>query len=289
MVGETTRVQRQMLARDDEDLAIEQLPGAGRADDPEVAGARVLATEPPQERAAALAEPMPPATATPAQLPELRERIEQLQARLQTLPTRQLERIEHFDERALTLSTQSEQLAERLAELPEPRRRLRREHDPHAIERTQLTSALEAYDCELHAVLTQRTHLERELGDPAEMRAERDGLKRAIRQSTQEHSALRNELAEHELHAPGAWVRDTFGARPDGPWAREEWETSVRQVARYRVQHDIADSSDALGPRPEQHEQQHQWERAREAIEHARRRLGRDLGTERDVDLRIGF
>ena len=51
------RVQRHMLERDDEDLAIEQLPGAGRADDPELAGSRELASEPPQERGAALAEP----------------------------------------------------------------------------------------------------------------------------------------------------------------------------------------------------------------------------------------
>ena len=40
------RVQRHMLERDDEDLAIEQLPGAGRADDPELAGSRELAGEP---------------------------------------------------------------------------------------------------------------------------------------------------------------------------------------------------------------------------------------------------
>ena len=128
-----------------------------------------------------------------------------------------------------------------------------------------------------------------ELGDPAEMRAERDGLERAITQSTQEHTEVRNELAERELHAPGAWVRDTFGERPDGSWAREEWEDDVRQVARYRAQYEITDPSDALGPRPEQAEQQHDWERASETIEQGERRLGRDVEAERDVDLGIGF
>ena len=137
------RVQRRMLERDDEDLAIEQLPGAGRADDPEVAGSRELAAEPAQERAAALAEPAPPAALTPARLRELRERIEQLQAQLQALPTRQLQRIENLDARALTLSSQREQLAEQLAELPEPRRRFGREQDLHAGERAYLTSACE--------------------------------------------------------------------------------------------------------------------------------------------------
>ena len=95
------RVQRHMLERDDEDLAIEQLPGAGRADDPEVARSRALAAELPQERAAARAEPAPPAAVTPARLRELRERVEQLQAQLQALPTRELQRIEDLDARAL--------------------------------------------------------------------------------------------------------------------------------------------------------------------------------------------
>ena len=81
------RVERRMLERDDEDLAIEQLPGAGRADDPELAGSRRARGEPPQERAAARAEPAPPAAASPTRLRELRERIEQLQAQLQALPT----------------------------------------------------------------------------------------------------------------------------------------------------------------------------------------------------------
>ena len=89
-----------MLERDDEDLAIEQLPGAGRADDPALAGSRELAAELPQERAAARAEPAPPAAATPAQLRELRERVEQLQAQLRALPLGELQRIEDLDGRA---------------------------------------------------------------------------------------------------------------------------------------------------------------------------------------------
>jgi len=283
------RVQRRMIERDDEDLAIEQLPQPSRADDAELAGSRALATEPPQELAAALAEPTPPATATPARLRQLRERIEQLRTQLQALPTRELQRIEEADERALTLSTQREQLAEQLALLPEPGRRFGREHDPHAIERTQLTSALEAHDRELHAALTERTHLERELGDPDEIRTERDGLEGAIGQSTQEHTALGDELAERELHTPGAWVRDTFGERPDGSRARDAWENGVRQVARYRMRYEVSDSGDALGPRPKPREQQRDWERAHKVITRDQRRLGRDVASELNVDLGIGF
>ncbi len=143
------RVARRMLERDDEDLAIEQLPGAGRADDPDLTSTRTHATDPPQEHAATRAEPSPPAEATPSRLRELRERIERLQAQLAALPTRQLQRIEDLDAHALTLTTQHEQLTQRLAGLPDPQRRLGREQDPHAIERAHLASALQANEREL--------------------------------------------------------------------------------------------------------------------------------------------
>ncbi len=227
------RVQRHMVERDDEDLAIEQLPGAGRAHDLEMAASRELAAEPAQERAATLAEPTPPATLTPARLLELRERIAQLQGQLKVLPTRELQRIENLDARALTLSSQRVQLAEQLTALPEPRRRFGREQDLHAAERSYLSSVLRASERDLDAVLTQRTRLERELGNPVEIRAERDELKHAITQLTQEHTEARNELAERELHAPGAWARDTFGERPDRSRPREIWENGVRHAARY--------------------------------------------------------
>ncbi len=284
------RVARRMLERDDEDLAIEQLPGAGRADDPDVAGTRAHAGDPPQEHVAARAEPTPPAAATPARLRELRERVEHLQAQIAALPTRQLQRIEDLDARALTLTTQREQLTRRLAGLPDPQRRLGREHDSHAVERAHLTGALQANERELDATLAQREVLERELGDPVEARAEREGLEHAITQATQEHTALRNELAERELQTPGAWVKATFGERPDRPAPREAWKSGVRHAVRYRVQYDVTDPTDALGSRPEQRGgQQRDWERAREAIDRAERRLGLDVGVKRDTGLGIGM
>jgi hypothetical protein len=192
------RVQRRMVERDDEDLAIEQLAAPGRADDPELTGSRVGASEPSQERAARLAEPTGRTAATPARLRELRERIEQLQAQLKAVPTRAIARVEHLDGRALTLSTQREALTKRLAQLPEPRRRYGREHDTHAIERAQLTSALEAHDRELQTVVLLRSDLERDLCDPAETRAERDGLERAISETALELRAGHDERVERE-------------------------------------------------------------------------------------------
>jgi conjugative relaxase-like TrwC/TraI family protein len=283
------RVQRRMLQRDDEDLAIEQLPAPGRADDQAVESSWGLGGECPQERAAARAESLASRTSS-RRLRDLRVHIEQLRAQLEALPTHQLRRIDHFEERALTLSTQRQQLAEELTILPEPRRRFGREHDPHATERAFLTSALEGHDRELHAVIGRRADLERELGDPSEKRDERDGIERAITQSTREHNRVLDELAERELRAPERWVRETFGERPDGTWAREQWEENVRQVARYRVEYAIADPSDALGSRPEGDEpQRYDWERAHEAMEHTELRLGREVAAELDIDLGLDY
>jgi conjugative relaxase-like TrwC/TraI family protein len=282
------RAARRMLERDDEDLAVEQLPAAGRADDHGTA-TRLPAGEPPQEHAAARAEPTMPPPAGAARLRELHERVEQLQAQLAALPTQALRRIEDLDARAATITTQREQLAARLAAVPAPRRRLGREHDPHTVERANLTSALHAGERELHATLTQRQRLARELGDPAEARAEREGIQRALAHITGERTQLRDELAKRELHNPGAWVRATLGERPEQPRAREVWENAVRHAARYRAEHTITDPADPLGPRPQQREQLCDWERARTAIERAGRKLGRDAGAERDTGLGIGL
>jgi len=278
------RVARRMLERDDEDLAIEQLPGAGRADDAEVAGAS-SARAPRQEQAAARAEAIP-ASASPERMRELGDRIQQLRTQVGALPTRQLQRIEDLDARAITLTTQREQITQRIDDLPQPRRRLARERDPNVVERTHLTNASQAADRELDALLAQRNRVARELGDPSEVRAERDGLQRALTQLTREHTEIRDELAEREVQAPGAWAGRALGERPAEPRLRKEWEQGVRQGARYRLQYDVTDLDNPLGVQPKQPEQQRDWQRAYEALDRSARRLGREpQGAEVDVEI----
>ncbi len=207
------RVGRRMVERDDEDLAIEQLPGAapepaaGRADDPQLASGRTVAAEPPQEQAAARAEPATPATPSTERWRELEERMEQFREQLAALPTRQLQRIEDLDARSLTLSNQRAQLAERLADLPEPQRRRGREQDPNAVERAFLEGAAQASERERDAALEQRTRLEHEIGDPAEARAERDGIEHVLSRTVREHKTLSKELTEHERSTPDEHAR----------------------------------------------------------------------------------
>ncbi len=281
------RVARRMLERDDEALAIEQLPGAGQADDPEVADARGRATALRQEQPTARAEATP-TIASKQRLRELKDRIQQLRAEIDALPTRRLERVEALDARAITLTTQREHVARCIDDLPQPRRRLGREQDQHAVERAHLTGALQATDRELTAMLSQRAHLAQELGDPSEVRGERDGLQRAFTQLTRQHTEIRDELAEFEVHSPGAWARHALGECPDEPRLCNEWERGVRQLARYRLQYDITDPDNPLGAEPEPREQQHDWQRARGALDRSARRLGRDGNVDHDLGVEIG-
>jgi hypothetical protein len=199
------RVSRRMLERDDEDLAIEQLPGAGRADDADVDRATSSPGESRQEQAAARAQ-LIPAIASAERLREVRDRIQQLR-------------------------------------------------------------------------------LARELGYPSEVRAEREGLQRALTQLTREHTEIRDELAEREVHAPGAWAARTFGERPDEPRRLKDWEYGVRQVARYRLQYSITDPEELLGQQPETPEQRRHWRQTRNALNHSAERLSRE--TCNDLNLSI--
>ncbi len=211
------RTEQRMTERDDEDLAIEQLPaktpGAGRPDDPRLTGPSTPTNEPPQEHAAARAEPNqpepPPST---ARLAELRERVAQLKAQQAALPARELRRIDDLEARATTLEAKREQLTERLAALAEPTRRWGREQDPEAVERAHLQTALEATERELTTTLTDRTRHEHDLGaNPAEARAERNALKQALANLTREQRTLEAQTpTDRDCNRPRAPERDTL-------------------------------------------------------------------------------
>jgi hypothetical protein len=94
------RAERRMAQRDDEELAIKQLPGPGRPHDRALSSARALGQEIGQERAAIRAEPPWPVTAGIARLRDLREQAVDLNTQLQALPQRELQRIDDLDARA---------------------------------------------------------------------------------------------------------------------------------------------------------------------------------------------
>jgi hypothetical protein len=123
------RVARGMLVRDDEDLAVDQIPAAGREDDPALASHRAARNTPAQEVAADRAQAKEP-VASVNRLIELREEISRHRVVLGALPTRPLARFDALDTMERELSVEHEQHAERLAGLDSPARRLGRVRTP---------------------------------------------------------------------------------------------------------------------------------------------------------------
>ena len=282
------RAGRRMLERDDQDLAIEQLPPAGRADDRQLALALDLAGEPAHEHAALRAEPDTPPVGT-SRLHDLGERVEQLSAQRAALPTSQLGQLDMARARVLELTERRDELSASLERLPAPKRSvLGRERDEHLIDRTRLSTALNGTDDAIVRVREAEVRLRDLLGDPEQIRSELDGLDREIRELTSERNGLLNDLTERELRTPGEWAKTLLGDRPAGPRA-EDWNTAVRRVARYRIEYGITDQTDALGPEPRDHHQAGQWQRAHETVERAERRLGRERTHEHDHSLDIGL
>jgi hypothetical protein len=118
-----TRVARQMLERDDEDLAIEQWELGRRRDQSEAGAQRVEAPLAPRGR----------------------KRLEDLDARLSRL---------HIDR---------ERVASSLEELATQRRRFGRSHDPSTIERAHLARALTAIERELEIAVKAQADATREV------------------------------------------------------------------------------------------------------------------------------
>jgi conjugative relaxase-like TrwC/TraI family protein len=266
---------RRMLERDDQDLAVEQLPPAGRADDRQLTLALDHVGEPLQEHAALRAQPETP-LAGASRLRELRERLEQLTVQRATLPSSQLNQLDTAHARALELAQSRGELSASLEVLPAPRRSvLGRERDEHIIDRVRLSSALNATDDAIARARETEARLREQLGNPEQVRSELDGLDREIHQLTKQRDGLLNDLTDRELQAPGEWAKTLLGERPAGSRS-EDWDSAVRRVARYRIEYEITDQADALGPEPHGHHQAGQWHRAHEAVERAERRLGRE-------------
>ena len=280
------RAGRRMLDRDDQDLAIEQLTPAGRADDRQLTLALDGAGEPIQEHATLRAEPEVPPVGV-ARLRELSESVEQLTVQQAALPSSQLGELDTAHARVLELTERRSGLAASLERLPGPKRNVvGRERDEHIIDRTRLSSAMDGIDDSLARARETEARLREQLGNPEQIRNELDGLDREIRHLSKQRDGLLNDLADCELQPPAEWAKALLGERPASSPA-EDWDRAVRRVARYRIEHQITDSADALGPRPRDRHQAGEWDRAQETVQRAGRRLGRERTDDHDHE--IGF
>ncbi len=268
------RAGRRMLERDDEDLAIDQLPAPGTADDPQVT--QTHSTGPLQEQAAGRAEP-PFAQAQRPPLTEMREQLEQLRAQLDALPTTELTRLDELDARARTLTERRDLLRGELDRLPAAReRRFGRGEDAHLVDRTRLSTALAGAEDQLERTLTQRATLSRQLGDVAAIRDERNALTNAAATLQREHTQIRDELADRQVTERPAWTREALGERPERQSDARRWDRAARAIARYRIEYEIPDTGDPLGHQPVDPQQRADYQRAQRAREQLARELGRE-------------
>jgi conjugative relaxase-like TrwC/TraI family protein len=283
------RAMRRMLVRDDEDLAVDQLSAAGREDDPNLASHRAGAGPVEQEVGARRAELVEDAP-TLKRLMDLREQIGQLQLTLGALPTKPLARFDELDAKVRDLSAKRSEHEEQLASLGQPATRFGRVRDPHAEERAFLQTAIEMNADTLADLAVDRARLQRELGDPDQVRSERDGIGNAIADLQRDYEQVRDVLAERTMERRPGWLVGALGERPEGERDRETWDQAARALANFRLDHDIVDQDSALGSDPPGAGEQHlAWGRASAALERSRRQLAREpAGRERGPDLGIG-
>jgi conjugative relaxase-like TrwC/TraI family protein len=273
------RAREQMKVRDDEDLALSQLPtmpAAGRPDDP------ALRAAPPEQLAERHDTHEP--VVSPARLAALQHDRGRLLAQLEGLPLTELRQLDAITAERARVDGQRRDIAERLQALPAPTRsRLGRGQDPHAAERARLTAAVGAADQQIAALDTRAERTQRTLGPADAIREERAGLQRRIDELEHDVRLVRDELAERVVASRPAWGRELFGERPEQYKRAEYWDRAVRDVARYRIEHGLGEQALGLGPEPAGGEARGHWRQTNRVIEQTQRRLGYEVDRGRDL------
>ena len=278
------RARAQMLVRDDEDLALEQLPvlpAAGRVDDRQLQHAPTAATA---ELGAEQAEQQRDHPINIQRLAALQDERQRLITQRAALPLTELRQLDAITAEHARVSGQRRDIDERLRALPEPAKSvLGRPRDPHAAQRARLTAGLAAADQQLDALQTQADRLQPIHGRAAAVREEHAGLQHRIGELEHDIRQLRDELAEREVAARPSWARDLFGERPEQYKRAEHWDRGVRDVARYRIEHHIPENVRGLGLEPAGGEARGRWRQADRVLEQTQRRLGVTVDRDRGL------
>ncbi len=195
------RMERRMSERDDEDLAIEQLPAtvsedratAGRAGDPALTTATALRHEPHQEHAAIRAEPSPPdPPASAERLRDVREDMRQLETQYKALANT------HGDPNETRAERDSLQAA--LTHL---------EHE-HTTLRDKLTK---------HELQNPSEWVKRTLGERPDKPRHQQAWEKAIRHTT-------SYRAHYDITDP----HDPLGPKPQERAQRRDWQRTQNAI-----------------------------------------------------------
>jgi len=221
-----------------------------------------------------------------SRLQELQRERTVLLAQREALPLRELRQLDTIVAEREQVLAQRNDAAVRLGQVPGPERRaFGRSQDPHAAERVRIAAGVEAADQQLSALDTQADRLQRELGPASQIRGERDGLDRRVAELGRETRGVRDEIAEREVAQPPGWAREMFGVRPEQYRRAEQYDRGVREVARYRVEHHVADETPGLGPEPDTGAERSAWRQAQRVAEQTQRRMGRDVAEDLEHDI----
>jgi hypothetical protein len=276
-----TRIARYMRTRDDEDLAIEQLPtgvGSGRED--AVDAGRVGAVGLLQEAGSEHLESAVVEPATVSAYRAARARAETLDAQLQALNTPEVARLEATERRERELIAHQDELVERADRIPRPSR-LSLARDRHMAEREHLDRAIDGVQAELAGLRRLRDRLVREIGQPDEIRSERASLESAVARARTERDRLLQHLIARELEGDRQWLLGALGPRPDRRHERNLWDCAARGLARYRLEQGVEHQRHALGEQPRERGAAERYEQARATLE----KVQRDLGVAREDDV----
>ncbi|MDP9435431.1 MAG: hypothetical protein M3P93_09670 [Actinomycetota bacterium] len=281
--GVLARTAERMKVRDDEDLAVTQLPktnpAPGRADDAELHAAGTAGLE----RGAEHAEPANQGSPQRDQLRVIRAELADLAAQRAKLPLRALRALDAVDRELVRVRGQRDEAAVVLERLPTPQRGLlgRRTKDVHAVERARLAAAVECADRHLTALGAEREELASARANALGVRAERDGIDRRVAGLDREAHILIDELVERTVAQPPEWARKVLGERPTDRRDADRWDGALRVLERFRVEHLLPDDSIGIGPEPADPAARSQWRLADETLRQTQERLGR--GTERHL------
>jgi conjugative relaxase-like TrwC/TraI family protein len=286
-------VATRMKERDDEDLAVDQLPNPfvvpGAPGDPEVIAA-VDADTPVQERGA---EPAPAREPAPGQLrlASIAEEIERLDALRKSLPVREIQALDAVTAKYEQVRAQRDEQAARLEELPEsPRRR-----SPQKVERERLLSLIASTDAHLQGLVNQYTEranaLQAQTGaEPEAVRAELVALREAIAERREAYKSERTTLVDAAVLAPPRWVERELGPRPAAGTSRDRtWARGVREGVAAQLALDPTGDLDNGLPDEAPDRGREAWQRGVNAIATAAARLGREELRVRETDRGLGL
>jgi len=260
------RLARRMRARDDEDLALEQLeraryeehllaPGQERPvlDDP---GRHV----PPAQREGGL-RPQDAQSTTLARLAEVEHELSQLHAELAELRTADARAIANLNGTIAAVEAEQEHdrkpsgLRERAVQATH-----RREREHH-----------------LERLREQRDQLIEIVPDYDTVLARTDRIRQLQQEIGAERRQLREQAVKEEIRREPPWLVSTLGHEPGDVRLRELWQKTAREIAGHRIDHRITDPNFALDVQRQDHA-------IRRAITDTRAALGLDSpGREHDA------